>query len=94
MAGDFLKRKAEEQAKIIDEKYGEGKYGSTSYLKSKIEEAKKTSTSEKSSSTKSGGAKADKSNGKTGDWLKNKAAESSALSAMATTWQTPSSWAS
>ena len=81
MAGDFLKRKAEEQAKIIDEKYGEGKYGGTAYLKSKIEEAQKTSATEKSSSTKSGGAKTDKSTGKTGDWLKNKVAESSALSA-------------
>ena len=59
MASEFLKRKAEERAKIIDQKYGKGTYGSTADLNKKREEAKKEK--EKSSSTKSGGATTDKS---------------------------------
>ncbi len=45
------------------------------------EESRKNDITAKSSSTKSGGAKTDKSTGKTGDWLKNKAAESSVVNA-------------
>ena len=41
MASNFLKRKAEEQAKKIDEKYGDGSYGGTSDLKQKIAIAKR-----------------------------------------------------
>lgn len=59
MASEFLKRKAEERAKIIDQKYGKGAYGSTADLNKKRAEAKKETS--KSSSTKSGGAKTEKS---------------------------------
>ena len=59
MASEFLKRKAEERAKVIDQKYGKGAYGSTADLNKKRAEAKKATS--KSSSTKSGGAKTEKS---------------------------------
>lgn len=39
IANDFLKNKAEERAKIIDEKYGEDAYGGTADLKQKLETA-------------------------------------------------------
>ena len=59
MASEFLKRKAEERAKVIDQKYGKGTYGSTADLNKKRAEAKKETNN--SSSTKSGGAKTEKS---------------------------------
>lgn len=78
MASNFLKRKAEERAKIIDEQYGEGTYGSTANLKQKLETAKKTSTTEKSSSTKSGGAETEKSKkSKASSFLQKKAVDAS-----------------
>ena len=83
MASEFLKRKAEEQAKKIDKEYGKGTYGSTTDLEKKNQKTTKTTTktSEKSSHTKSEGAEAEKLEGKASDFLKRKVVESSLVNA-------------
>ena len=81
MASNFLKRKAEERAKINDKEYGKGTYGSTADLEKKVKASRNDSLSDESSSTKSGGADSAKSKGKASSFLRNKAVERSLIDA-------------